>query len=135
MSDHTLVNLGDVENVAPKFQMPEGMDVRFPKRQLGCTIGGVAVEKLPAGVRQPFGHTHSEQEELYVVTEGSGPIKIEDEVHDLRAWDIVRVGPDTMRNFEAGPDRITFIAFGAPIAEENDGEIVPGWWSDGGGDG
>jgi uncharacterized cupin superfamily protein len=132
MSDHTIVNVGDVENVAPKFQMPEGMDVRFPKRELGCTTGGVGIEKLPAGVRQPFGHTHSEQEELYVVTEGSGRVKIEDEVHDLRTWDILRVGPNTMRNFEAGPDGITFIAFGAPISEQSDGEIVPGWWSDGG---
>ena len=23
------------------------------------------------------------------------------------------------------------IAFGAPLAEESDGEVVPGWWSDG----
>ena len=130
MSDYTIVNLGDVENVAPRFQMPEGMDVRFPKRQLGCTIGGVGIEKLPSGVRTPFGHTHSEQEELYVIAEGSGRVKIEDEVRDLRTWDIVRVGSNTMRNFEAGPDGITIIAFGAPIAEENDGEIVPGWWAD-----
>ena len=130
MSDYTIVNVNDVENVAPKYQMPEGMDTRFPKRQLGCTIGGVGIEKLPPGVRTPFGHTHSEQEELYVIAEGSGRVKIEGEVHDLRAWDIVRVGPNTMRNFEGGPDGITIIAFGAPIAEENDGEIVPGWWTD-----
>jgi mannose-6-phosphate isomerase-like protein (cupin superfamily) len=105
------------------------MDVRFPKRQLGCTIGGVGIEKLPPGVRTPFGHTHTEQEELYVIAEGSGRVKIEDEVHDLRTWDIVRVGPNTMRNFEAGPEGITVIAFGAPIGEQNDGEIVPGWWN------
>ena len=49
MSDYTIVNLGDVENVAPKFQMPEGMDVRFPKPHLGCSVGGVGIEKLPAG--------------------------------------------------------------------------------------
>jgi uncharacterized cupin superfamily protein len=131
MSDHTIVNLGDVENVAPKFQMPEGMDVRFLKRDLGCAIGGVAVEKLPPGVRMPFGHTHSQQEEIYVIAEGSGRMKIDDEVHDLRQWDIVRVGPGVMRNPEAGPDGMTLIAFGAPIAEESDGEVVPGWWSDG----
>ena len=129
MSDYTIVNLGDVENVAPRFQMPEGMDVRFPKRDLGCKIGGVGVEKLPPGVRMPFGHTHSEQEELYVITEGSGRVKIDDEIHDLRAWDIVRVGPGTMRNFEAGQDGITLIAFGAPIAEGSDGELVHGWWT------
>ena len=30
---------------------------------------------------------------------------------------------------EAGSDGITLIAFGAPIGEQNDGEIVPGWWT------
>jgi mannose-6-phosphate isomerase-like protein (cupin superfamily) len=130
MSDYTIVSLGDVENVAPKFQMPEGMDVRFPKRHLGCTVGGVGIEKLPAGVRQPFGHTHSEQEEIYVVVEGSGRVKIDDEIRDLHTWDIVRAGPGVMRSFEGGPDGITYIAFGAPIREEHDAEIVPGWWSD-----
>jgi mannose-6-phosphate isomerase-like protein (cupin superfamily) len=132
MSDYTIVNLGDVENVAPKFQMPEGMDVRFPKRQLGCAVGGVSVHKLPAGVRQPFGHKHSQQEEIYVIAEGSGRIKLDDEVHDLRQWDILRIGPGVMRNLEAASGGITLIAFGAPLAEENDSELVPGWWSDGG---
>ncbi len=130
MSDYTIVNLGEVENVAPKFQMPEGMDVRFPKRALGCQVGGVAVEKLAAGVRQPFGHRHSEQEEIYVIAEGSGRIKLDDEVHDLRQWDILRIGPGVMRNLEAGSGGITLIAFGAPIDEQSDGEIVPGWWAD-----
>jgi gentisate 1,2-dioxygenase len=131
MSDYTIVNLGDVENVAPKFQMPEGMDVRFPRRQLGCAIGagGVGIEKLAPGLRMPFGHTHSEQEEIYVVAEGSGRIKLDDEVHELRQWDIVRVGPGVMRNPEAGPDGMTLVAFGAPLGEEGDGEIVPGWWT------
>jgi hypothetical protein len=130
MSDCTIVNLGDVENVAPKFQMPEGMDVRFPKRHLGCKIGGVGVEKLGPGVRVPFGHTHTEQEEIYVIAEGSGRVKIDDEIHDLRQWDILRVGPGVMRNFEGGPEGMTYVAFGAPIGEENDGSIEPGWWSD-----
>jgi len=69
MSDYTIVNLGDVENVAPKFGMPDGMDVRFPRRALGCTTGGVGVEKLGPDTRIPFGHTHSEQEEVYVIAE------------------------------------------------------------------
>jgi hypothetical protein len=48
MSDYTIVSLGDVENVAPRYQMPEGMDVRFPRRDLGCKIGGV-MRNLEAG--------------------------------------------------------------------------------------
>jgi hypothetical protein len=34
-----------------------------------------------------------------------------------------------MRNLEGGPDGITLVAFGAPIGERNDGEVVPGWWT------
>jgi len=130
MSDYTIVNLGDVENLAPKFQMPEGMDTRFPSRMLGCTTGGIGVEKLPAGVRTPFGHTHSEQEEIYVIAEGSGRIKLDEEIHELSQWDIIRIGPGVMRNLEGGPDGITLIAFGAPHREENDGEITHGWWGE-----
>jgi gentisate 1,2-dioxygenase len=130
MSDYAIVNLGDVENVAPRFQMPEGMDVRFPKRDLGCTIGGIGIEKLSPGVRTPFGHKHTQQEEIYVIAEGSGRIKLDSEVRDLQQWDILRIGPGVMRNIEAGPDGITLIAFGAPIGEQNDGELVPGWWAE-----
>jgi quercetin dioxygenase-like cupin family protein len=129
MSNYTIVNVGDVENVAPKFQMPEGMDVRFPRRDLGCSAGGVGVEKLPAGLRMPFGHTHSEQEEIYVIAEGSGRIKLDDEVHELRQWDILRIGPGVMRNLEADSDGLTLVAFGAPLGEKSDGEIVPDWWT------
>src|SRR5262249_39022274 len=129
MSDYTILNLGDVENVAPKFGMPDGMDVRFPRRALGCTTAGVGVEKLAPGLRIPFGHKHSEQEEVYVVAEGSGRVKLDDEVRDLRRWDILRVGAGTMRNFEAGADGMTVIAFGAPIGDQNDGELVHGWWT------
>ena len=95
------------------------MDVRFPRRDLGCTTGGVGVEKLAAGVRIPFGHTHTQQEEIYVIAEGSGRVKIDDEIRDLRRWDILRVGPGVMRNFEGGPDGMTVIAFGAPLGEGN----------------
>jgi gentisate 1,2-dioxygenase len=130
MSDYTIVNLADVENVAPKFDMPEGMDVRFPKGTLGCTIGAVGIERLAPGVRIPFGHAHRQQEEIYVVAEGSGRIKLDDEVRELRRWDIVRIGQGVMRNVEAGPDGITVIAFGAPIGEESDGNLVPGWWAE-----
>jgi hypothetical protein len=34
-----------------------------------------------------------------------------------------------MRNLEAGEDGITLIAFGAPLGEQNEAEIVPGWWT------
>ena len=56
-------------------------------------------------------------------------IKIEDEVIELQPWDAIRIGKDTMRNVEAGPDGAEYIAFGAGT-DPRDAEMVPGWWDD-----
>ncbi len=130
MSDYTIVNIRESEDFAPKFGMPSGLNAHFPKKELGCKIGAVGLERLAPGFRTPFGHKHKEQEELYVIVAGGGRVKLDDEILDVRQWDVIRVAPGTMRNFEAGPDGLEVLAFGAPIAEESDGEIVPGWWSD-----
>ena len=129
MSDYSIVNLREVEDSAAAWGMPEGMEARFPKRALGSTIGAVSLQRLGPGLRSPFGHRHARQEELYVIVEGGGRMKLEDEVVDVRQWDAVRVAPGTMRAFEAGPEGLELLAYGAPIAEEPDVEMAPGWWS------
>jgi mannose-6-phosphate isomerase-like protein (cupin superfamily) len=130
MSDYSIVNIREHENIAPQFGMPDEMEARFPKRALSCEIGAVGLETLGPNFRTPFGHRHKEQEELYVVVSGSGRVKLDDEIVDVGQWDVIRVPPQVMRNFEAGPDGLEVLAFGAPIAEESDGEIVPDWWTD-----
>ncbi len=130
MSEYTIVNMYDSENMAPKYGMPEGFEARFPKKALGCTTGAVSMQKVAPGERHPIGHRHNKQEELYVVVEGGGRVKLGDDVHDLKQWDVVRVPPATWRGFEAGPDGLTILAYGAPISDEPDGEIEQGWWSD-----
>jgi quercetin dioxygenase-like cupin family protein len=130
MSNYTVVNLRDVEDAAPKFGLPPEVEARFPKRALGCKTGAVSLQRLAPGTRSPFGHRHKHQEELYVIVEGSGSMKLDDDLVEVRQWDVIRVAPETMRAFEAGPDGIELLAFGAPVAEESDGEIVPGWWTD-----
>jgi len=130
MSDYTIVNIRESEDFAPKFGISSELKAHFPKRELDCEIGAVGLERLAPGFRQPFGHRHKTQEELYVIVAGSGRVKLDDEIVDVRQWDVIRVAPPVMRNFEAGPDGLEVLAFGAPIAEENDGEIEMGWWAD-----
>ena len=131
MSDYTILNLRDVENVAPKFGMPEGMEARFPRRQLGGEEQvTLSLQKLAPGGRAPFGHHHGEQEELYVVVAGSGRVALDDDVRDVKTWDVVRVPAAVVRNFEAGDDGLELIAIGAPMGKENDAQMHPGWWSD-----
>jgi mannose-6-phosphate isomerase-like protein (cupin superfamily) len=130
MSSYTKKNLrADVENAAPKFHMPEEMEARFGRRTLGGETLGLSLMTLAPGFRIPFGHKHEGQEEVYVVVRGSGRVKVGDEVVELAEWDAIRFDKDTMRNMEAGPEGIEYLAFGAGD-DPLDAEMAPGWWSD-----
>jgi mannose-6-phosphate isomerase-like protein (cupin superfamily) len=131
MSDYTIKNLKeDVEDAAPRFGLSPKLEARFARRSLDCKQTGVSYERIAPNERTGFGHKHAEQEEIYVVVAGGGRVKIEDDIRAVRQWDAVRVGTDTMREFEAGPDGIQLIAFGAPATGEDDSVLVSGWWSD-----
>ncbi len=54
-------------------------------------------------------------------------MKLDDEVVDVQQWDAVRVDAETMRNLEAGPDGVEFLAIGGPNGQQNDAESVKGW--------
>jgi len=43
-----------------------------------------------------------------------GRILLDDEVYELRQWDVVRVAPEVVRAFEAGTDGLDIIAVGGP---------------------
>jgi uncharacterized cupin superfamily protein len=130
MSGYTKRNLKtDVENSAPKFDMPAEMEARFARRAIGGETLGLSHMTLAPGFRIPFGHKHSGQEEVYVVVRGSGRVKVDDEIVALREWDAIRFETDTMRQMEAGPDGIEYLAFGAGT-DPLDAEMAPGWWSD-----
>jgi len=129
MAGYTHKNLKDVENQAPKFGMPAELDARFARTPLDGETLGLSLMKLEPGFRIPFGHKHSAQEEVYVIVRGSARIRVEDEIVELREWDAIRFDKDTMRNVEAGPDGVEYLAFGAGD-DPLDAEMVPGWWSD-----
>ena len=75
----------------------------------------------------PFGHRHSEQEEVYAVISGSARLKLDDEILDLEHWDVVRIPRDTWRALEGGTNGAEVIAFGAPNTDNEDIEMQPGW--------
>ena len=128
---YTVLNLKDVENQAPRFGIDESDYVlRMARVPLECQSSGVSYQWMRPNYRQPYGHRHKRQEEIFVVVAGNGRIKLDDDVVDLGPWSAVRVAPGTMRSVEAGPDGMEFIAIGAPNTGPGDGETVPGWWAD-----
>jgi quercetin dioxygenase-like cupin family protein len=128
MSDYTIVNLREVEDAAPRFGLGDTIQARFARKALGSATTGISLQRLAPGARVPFGHRHREQEETYVVLAGSGRVRLGDDLHEVGTLDAVRVAPGVMRAFEAGPEGLEYLAFGAPTGEGNDSELEPGWW-------
>lgn len=124
------MNLKKVEDQAPKFGFSPGLESRFARVPLELQNSGISYFRIAPGFRFPFGHKHERQEEVYVLVSGSARAKLEDEVVELEAWDAVRVPPETMRAFEAGPEGAEIIVFGAPNTENRDAEATPNWWTD-----
>lgn len=127
MPDYTLVNLGDVEDAARTHDM-DGIESRFARTALGMQQGGLSLFRLSPDFRLPFGHRHAEQEEVYVLLSGSAQMKLEDEVVELRPLDAIRVPGPVARGMQAGPEGAEVIAFGAPNTDNEDGEMIQGFW-------
>lgn len=130
MGGYTIVNLKEVEDQAPKFGFAPNLEARFASGPLELQKSGVSYQRLAPNFRAPFGHRHGVQEEVYVVVGGSGRLKLDDEVVDLKPWDAVRVAPETTRCIEAGPQGVEILAIGAPPTGLQDAEMIPGWWAD-----
>lgn len=129
MSEYTHLNLKEVEDQAPKFGLSPDLEFRMARVPLEMENAGVSYLRVGPNFRIPFGHTHKNQEEVYVVVSGAGRIKLGDDVRELKQWDAIRVHKDTMRGFEAGPDGVELIAIGAPNTGPGDAEMEQGWWS------
>jgi quercetin dioxygenase-like cupin family protein len=98
---------------------------------VGARDIGVSLFRYAPNVRPTMGHRHREQEEAYLVVGGSGQILLDGEVGELRQWDLVRVSPEVVRAFAAGPDGLEIVAVGGPKPEGGDGEVVPVTWPEG----
>jgi mannose-6-phosphate isomerase-like protein (cupin superfamily) len=131
MANYTALNLKEVENQGPNFGVDEkDLQLRMARVPLNCQNSGLSYLRLGPGWRMPYGHTHKQQEEIYVLVSGSARMKLDDDIVEVEPWTAVRIAPETMRAVEAGPDGAEMIAIGAPSTGPGDGDVVPGWWSD-----
>jgi mannose-6-phosphate isomerase-like protein (cupin superfamily) len=129
MADYTLLNLRTgVEDMAPQFNMGEGIEAHFARKPLNLEKSGLSYFKLGPGYRLGFGHIHSEQEEIYLVISGAARVKIDDEEVELGVLDAVRIPAGIMHSMGAGPEGAELIAFGAPNTENKDADMHPGFF-------
>ena len=130
----TLRNLReDPTDVGSNFDGPPDLQFRLAGTALELEQSGLSYQRIPPDYRFPYGHTHREQEEVFVVVGGSGRMKLDEEIVAIRKWDVVRVPPATWRGYEAGPEGLEILVFGAPKLGENPRDDVEGerdWWAD-----
>jgi mannose-6-phosphate isomerase-like protein (cupin superfamily) len=122
----TRINLADVEDAAPANGFGDRWEAHVAREALGAEQTGASYFRLRPGKRSPFVHRHRSAEEIYVIVSGSGRVKLDDELSDVRPLDAIRVAPEVARAFEAGPDGLDFIAFGT--YHGGDGEPVEDPW-------
>jgi mannose-6-phosphate isomerase-like protein (cupin superfamily) len=128
MGEYTHMSVLDVEDAAEKFGMTDTHESRFGAGAFETEQTGFSLHRFKPGKRQPFGHRHDAAEEIYFVVSGSGRVKLDDDILELRPCEAVRVAPGVMRQFEAGDEGLEILAFGQRHAEDR-GEVVQGWWS------
>ncbi len=129
----TLRNLKeDLEDLGSNFDGAPDLEFRAATKALELEQSALSYQRVPPGYRFPYGHTHKKQEEVYVVVHGSGRMKVDEEIIELKEWDAVRVPPGTWRGYEAGPEGLEVLVIGAPNLGEAPREDVDGqrgWWA------
>ena len=128
MTNYTLKNLHEVEDMAVEGGFSDTQEARFADKDLGLESLGVSHQIVKPGKHHAFGHRHHEAEEVYVVLSGAGKIHLEDEEVDVERLDAIRVGPEVTRGFEAGDDGLELIVFSEKAP--GDAEIVEDFFSD-----
>jgi quercetin dioxygenase-like cupin family protein len=124
MANYSKVNLLKIETSS----QDKNIEARFARKYLDSRDLGISLFKYAPNYQSKMAHSHKVQEEAYVVVHGSGRILLDKDVIELELWDVVRVAPEVVRAFEAGPDGLDIVAVGGPKPKDGDGvRQTPNW--------
>lgn len=136
MSGYEVIDIGAPDNWRDHFGgfRPDSSrdGRRVVDRELDAEYIGLTVNALQAGEQAGYWHTHSAIEELYVFIAGAGQMGLDDDVVDVHAGSVVRVGPGVARTWRARPDSseelrwLCIRAGGTPLPEfPDDASRIP----------
>lgn len=128
MSNYEIVEIGGIDAWAAFTEPAPGK--RFVDKEMAAQFVGLSANSLEPGGEAPFWHDHSVIEEVYVFLTGRGQLALDDDVVDVQAGSVVRVGPGVWRAWRSAPDGtepLTWLCIrggGGALGEiGNDGEL------------
>ena len=66
--------------------------------KLGLTGAEISINRMPAGTAVPFVHSHKQNEEVYLILQGSGDFQVDDTAFPIAEGSIVRVATHCNRS-------------------------------------
>ena len=128
MSDYAIVNLLEIDDdIGGRVA---GLEGRFGRKLLGSRDLGVSHWSTRRTSRSPAPTATASRRRPTSSSPAPGRVRLDDEIRDIRQWDVVRVAPEVVRAFEAGPDGLELIAVGGPKPEGGDGVLSDAPWPD-----
>ena len=119
-----LKNLND----ASAFITKDGSEIRelLAYRNSCIRNQSLAEARLPVGASTQE-HYHPKAEEIYFITAGTGRIRIEGEMRDVRVGDAIAIPPGQRHKlWNTGPDALKLLCCCAPGYENDDTVITEG---------
>jgi mannose-6-phosphate isomerase-like protein (cupin superfamily) len=128
MTNYTLKRLEEIPDVLGDYPG----EMRMGAFGLDCEQVAFTWRRMPAqtGGKGSYGHRHKTQEEVYFVAAGTLLFKLEDEVMEVPAGTVVRVGPEVARSvWNEGPDDAVLIMVSKKLDDPGgDVEKVDDFW-------
>ncbi|HLP78042.1 MAG TPA: cupin domain-containing protein [Candidatus Paceibacterota bacterium] len=115
-------NLNDV----PAFTTKDGSEIRelLAYRNSAIRNQSLAEARLPVGGSTQE-HYHPKAEEIYYITHGTGRMRIEDELRDVKPGDAIAIPPGKRHKLcNTGSETLRLLCCCAPAYEHNDTVII-----------
>ena len=106
----------------PAFTTKDGSEIRelLAYRNSAIRNQSLAEARLPAGAATQE-HYHAKTEEIYFITHGTGRMRIDDEMRDVRAGDAIAIPPGKKHKlWNSGPETLRLLCCCAPCYEHSD---------------
>ena len=88
-----------------------------PWRKLNLHAVAIGLIKIPSNEGYTFTHSHTKQEEVYIIVEGSGKMQLNSKIIEITKGDLIRVSPATKRALKAQKNTPLFVICAGGVAE------------------